>query len=116
MPETLNLTPALAAKELASTISMLKGAEEVGAFLGDLLSPRELSNCASRWYIIRCLADGLSYREVQERVHVNDTRVGGATILRAKRALADSKGGFRMALERTAKLVRAAERRGLSGS
>ena len=83
-------------------MSILKP-RELELFLGDLLSPRELSQCANRWLVVRYLAGGSSYAEIQAHVTINGVKVAGATILRAKRALSASRGGFNIALRRSPK-------------
>lgn len=100
-----NETGADLVTELVATLAALRTPDEIEAFLRDLLSPRELLNCASRWQIVRQVAEGATYADIQKLPLTGDTKVGGATILRARRALSNSHGGFRVALERTARSV-----------
>jgi uncharacterized protein YerC len=87
-------------RELAVTIARLRTPRRVEMFLSDLLSDQELIDCPKRWLIVRCLDRGMTFAEIQRAVRIDDKQVGVGTIERAKKAIRDSKGGFRLALGR----------------
>ena len=58
-------------------------------FLHDLLTPGEYDALAIRWQIVKLLADGLTQREITERLHISI-----ATVTRGSRELYDKHGAF----------------------
>jgi uncharacterized protein YerC len=85
-------------RELAMTIALLKTPRRIEMFLLDLLTPQELVDCPKRWLVVQCLNRGMTFAEIQRVVRVDDKKVGLGTIERANRAIRDSGGGFRLAL------------------
>lgn len=81
---------------LMDAIVALDDRDEAARFLRDLCTRRELEEFASRWAVVRSLAAGHSYREVNEL-----TGVSTATITRIARWLRHGTGGYRSALERS---------------
>jgi len=88
-------------RDLSTTLALLKTSKNIERFLKDLLSRAELVDCPKRWLVSKCLDQGMSFAEIQAKVQVDNKKVGLATIERVKRALEDSEGGFKLALECT---------------
>lgn len=63
------------------------------AFLTDLLTPAEYTEIKKRWEIVKMLNSGVNQHQISK-----DLYVGIATVTRGSRALRDSKGGFKRAL------------------
>lgn len=70
--------------------------DEVGTFLRDLCTHREVTEMASRWTIVRLLDQGLSYRDIAEQ-----TGASTATVTRVAQWFHHGMGGYQTALERT---------------
>lgn len=80
--------------------------EEVELFLRDLLTPSEREAIEERWAIVRLLAEGLTQREVRDRLDVSI-----ATVTRGSLQMQKSEGGFERALARAERLEAASVKR-----
>lgn len=67
-------------------------------FMKDLLTPRELREIATRWQIVKRLA-----QNENQRVVAGDLKIGIATVTRGSRMLANLSGGFNLLLEKIAR-------------
>ena len=59
------------------------------AFLQDLLTPGEYEALALRWQIVKMLADGMTQREITQKL-----KIGISTVTRGSRELYDKTGAF----------------------
>ena len=81
---------------LSEALLSLDSPDEMAAFLRDVCTHRELQEMASRWAVVRHLADGLAYREIAAH-----TGASTATVTRVNQWLQRGTGGYQIALERT---------------
>ena len=58
-------------------------------FLLDVLTPGEVNELATRWQIVKQLAQGRAQRDIAKDLHI-----GIATVTRGSRELSDKNGGF----------------------
>ena len=84
-----------ATASLMDTIVSLSERDQAARFFRDLCTRRELEEMASRWEVVRRLAEGHPYREIHEL-----TGVSTATITRIAQWLHHGTGGYREALRR----------------
>jgi len=84
-------------RALVTAFLSLREAEEVERFLRDLCTLGELRDLAQRWAVARLLDEGLHYAEISRR-----TGASTATITRIASWLHHGRGGYALALERTA--------------
>ena len=63
-------------KSLCKAFLLLETEEEFFNFLKDLCTPAELTALSERWLICQALNDGLSYREIQNKVGASLTTIG----------------------------------------
>ena len=63
-------------------------------FLQDMLTPGEYEALAIRWQIVKLLAEGLTQREISQRL-----KIGLATITRGSRELHNKQGAFMKLLQ-----------------
>ena len=70
-------------------ISASKNEELFEAFLSELLTPGEYAEIATRWQIVKRLAQGEPQRTI-----ARDLGIGIATVTRGSRELAKREGGF----------------------
>ena len=63
-------------KNLCKAFLLLETEKEVFNFLKDLCTPAELSSLAERWMICQALNEGLSYREIHNKVGSSLTTIG----------------------------------------
>ncbi len=84
--------------ELFSSIQTKKEAEII---LRDILTPQELEGIAERWKLIRCLASGMTQREVVQKCNVSISKV-----TRGSHELQYGSGGFAHFLKKLKKKVR----------
>jgi TrpR-related protein YerC/YecD len=80
---------------LMDTIVSLSERDQAARFFRDLCTRHELEEMASRWEVVRRLAEGHSYREIHDL-----TGVSTATITRIAQWLHHGTGGYKEALER----------------
>jgi len=80
---------------LFEAIVALNSSEEAARFFRDLCTYKELEEMSSRWMVVRLLADGIPYREINDR-----TGVSTATITRINQWLQHGTGGYASMLER----------------
>lgn len=83
------------ARDLYRAILTLETEQEAARFFRDLLTEDEIKEFSERWYVVNCLAKGLSYREISKL-----TGLSTATITRVAKWYRGGKGGYRLALER----------------
>ena len=84
-----------ATADLFDAILTLDSPEEAAAFFRDLCTRQELTDLSHRWAVVRKLAAGLSYRQINK-----ETRVSTATISRINQWLLHGAGGYRAMLAR----------------
>jgi Trp operon repressor len=94
------MTKAPPAPLLAALLASMREPEEVELFLRDLLTPSEREAIEERWAIVQLLAEGLTQREVRDRLDVSI-----ATVTRGSLQMQKSEGGFERALARAARLA-----------
>ena len=58
-------------------------------FLTDILTAKEYAEIATRWQVVKQLAQGRAQRDIAK-----DLKIGIGTVTRGSRELADKKGGF----------------------
>ena len=80
---------------LMDTIVGLTNRDEAARFFRDLCTRHELDEMASRWEVVRRLAEGRSYRDIHDL-----TGVSTATITRIAQWLRHGTGGYVEALDR----------------
>ncbi len=80
---------------LTLTLSRLRSAAEVRAFLSDLCTPAELEAMSDRWKVVPLLLQGVPYREIHDRTLVSVTTIG-----RVARTLEHGAGGYAKAARR----------------
>jgi len=80
---------------LMDAIVLLTTRDEAARFFRDLCTRHELEEMASRWAVVRQLADGRPYREIHDI-----TGVSTATITRIAQWLKHGTGGYQEALDR----------------
>jgi TrpR-related protein YerC/YecD len=90
-------------RELFDAILSLRTREELGRFLRDLCTIRELEAMAHRWEVVRLVDRGLPYLEIASRTHASTT-----TVTRVAHWLRYGEGGYRLALDRIANATRTA--------
>ena len=81
--------------ELCEALVHLQSADDFRMFLEDLCTPAELRSMADRWRVARLLAEGISYRTINER-----TGVSTATITRVARSMTYGARGYQTLLAR----------------
>lgn len=81
--------------ELFAALLQLKSMTEARAFVGDLMTEREIQDCANRWKTAKLLDMGANYRKVT-RV----TGVSSATISRIREKMEKGMGGYRLMLKK----------------
>ncbi|HRX87084.1 MAG TPA: YerC/YecD family TrpR-related protein [Phycisphaerae bacterium] len=90
--------PADPLDELLHTVVRLRHAGEARRFFRDLLTDDELEMISRRWQVATMLADGRSYREIEEQ-----TGMSSRTVARIARWYKEGPGGYRLALARSHK-------------
>ncbi len=80
---------------LFDAVVTLRDADDAAAFFRDLCTHRELEEMSARWAVVRQLAAGLPYREINA-----NTGASTATITRINQWLQHGTGGYRRMLER----------------
>ncbi|MDH3338743.1 MAG: YerC/YecD family TrpR-related protein [Gammaproteobacteria bacterium] len=83
---------------LFRAIISLRTAAECRDFFRDLCTPAELQALVDRWQVVELLEQGLTYRKIQDVTGVSVTTIG-----RVARFLTDGFGGYRTAIDRTAR-------------
>ncbi|MFN3301912.1 MAG: YerC/YecD family TrpR-related protein [Patescibacteria group bacterium] len=82
--------------ELFKAILKLKTVEEAEKFFRDLCTLQELYEMAKRWQAAKMINQGLSIREISEKLKMSTT-----TVSRVAHWLRHGEGGYRLILERT---------------
>ncbi len=83
---------------LADAMLTMRDRGEMLRFLRDLCTAPELEALAHRWEIANQLEQGVPYLEIASRVGTSTT-----TVTRVAQWLRNGTGGYRLALDRTAK-------------
>ena len=83
---------------LFRAIISLRTTAECRDFFRDLCTPAELQALVDRWQVVELLEQGLTYRKIQDVTGVSVTTIG-----RVARFLTDGFGGYRTAIDRTAR-------------
>lgn len=92
-------TPKERAEEaLCQALLAIDDIENMRAFLHDLCTPAELEALTDRWKIVPYIESGMPYREIRDRTAVSITTVG-----RVARCLNENRGGYRAAVEASAR-------------
>jgi len=81
--------------ELFRAIISLKSVKEAEEFFRDLCTIEEIREMSDRWQIARMVNQGLSYREIAEKLAVSTT-----TVVRVASWLYNGAGGYRLILDR----------------
>ena len=84
--------------DLADAILTLRSRTELERFLRDLCTVSELEAMAHRWEVARLVDRGLPYLEIAATTHASTT-----TVTRVAHWLRYGEGGYRLALDRTAR-------------
>ena len=84
--------------DLADAFLTLRNQDEVKRFLRDLCTITELEALAHRWQIARLLEQKRPYLEIADRI-----RTSTATVTRVAQWLRHGTGGYRIALDRSAR-------------
>lgn len=84
--------------DLCDAIAQMRSADEIGSFLRDLCTHKEITDMAARWHIVRLLDRGLSYREI-----AHQTGASTATVTRVSQWLHHGTGGYQLTLGRIGK-------------
>ena len=95
-PDTTDDWKTASTDALFDALMSLENRDEVGWFLRDLCTRRELEELTARWRVVQLLDDGLSYRRIAEATGVSTT-----TITRINEWLHHGTGGYRIALDRS---------------
>lgn len=80
---------------LLHTVVRLRHVGEARRFFRDLLTDDELDMISRRWQVAAMLAEGRSYREIEDR-----TGMSSRTVARIARWYKQGPGGYRLALAR----------------
>ena len=84
------------ADKLYDAILSLRSREECRAFLEDICTIREAADMAQRLETACLIDEGMSYRDITERVGAST-----ATISRVNRCLKHGAGGYRIVIDRS---------------
>lgn len=87
-----------AATTLCNALSELKTAEEVAAFLRDVLTLEEMDEMIRRFQVAKMLKEGMTVRRIAAETNMSST-----TISRINYWLHHGTGGYGLALERLIK-------------
>lgn len=80
---------------LFKAIISLKNLKEVEQFFRDLCTIEEIREMSERWQIAQMVDQGLSYREIAEKLSVSTT-----TVARVAAWLYNGTGGYRLVLDK----------------
>ena len=74
-------------KEISNSISKLS-AEEINAFLAEILTENEISTLSNRWRILKMLNQNFSQRDISSKLNVSLCKITReAKILKNKKAI-----------------------------
>lgn len=85
-------------RDLCDALLALESRAELERYLRDLCTLAELEAMAHRWAVARLVDKGLPYLEIAQRTGASTT-----TVTRVAHWLRHGEGGYRLALDRTAK-------------
>jgi TrpR-related protein YerC/YecD len=74
---------------LLEVFTRLDSANELWAFIQDLMSPKEIIELSNRWKVAQLLWDGVSYIEISQQTGMSST-----TIARISKCLNADEGGY----------------------
>lgn len=92
-------------RELCELFSSIDTPKEADLLLKDLLTPQEMESLAERWQLVQLLAQGISQREIAEKLNVSISKV-----TRGSRVLQYGAGGFMHFLRKLKKAVSETEK------
>jgi len=81
--------------ELFKAILKLKTIEEAEKFFRDLCTLQELYEMSKRWQAVKLINQGISFREIAEKLEMSTT-----TVARVAHWLHHGEGGYRLILNR----------------
>ena len=84
--------------EFLLAISEVKNLAEARAFLGDILTEKEMKECANRWKAAKMLHFGVGYRKIQKA-----TGMSSATVSRIKQNMHTGLGGYHLMIAKIEK-------------
>ncbi len=90
--------------ELFKAILALENNRECFSFFRDLLTEDEIREISKRWFVVRSIDKGLSYREISALSGLSLT-----TITRVGKWFQKGKGGYRLILQRLKEADRASD-------
>lgn len=74
--------------EINLILNKLKTKEEINTFLNEILTQKEIDTLSKRWRILKMLADGVSQREIAQKLNVSLCKITrGSKILKNKNAI-----------------------------
>lgn len=85
--------------DLLRAVTRLSTVREARRFIRDLMTEDEIRMIVARWRVARLLADGQTYREIEE-----ETGLSSRTIARISHWLRRGEGGYRLLLKRRKKV------------
>lgn len=84
--------------EFLLAVAEAKSLAEARAFLGDILTEKEMKDCANRWKVAKMLHFGIGYRKIQKV-----TGISSATVSRIRRIMQEGLGGYRLMIAKLEK-------------
>ena len=84
--------------EFLLAIAETNNLAEARAFLGDVLTEKEIKECSSRWKAAKMLHFGISYRKIQKA-----TGMSSATVSRIRRIMHKGLGGYHLMIAKLEK-------------
>lgn len=94
-------------REFYELIATIHGKKEAEMLMKDLLTPQELDSVTERWQEIQLLAQGMTQRDIAERLGISISK-----ITRGSNVLQYGTGGFAHFLKKLKKTQSARKRRG----
>ncbi len=86
--------------ELCAAVMHLENMAETRAFLGDILTRREMNEVANRWKVARMLYAKLKWGKVEKL-----TGVSSATIAKVRKQMQSKDGGYELMFKKLTKNV-----------
>ena len=79
-------------------LAALDNLAEARAFLGDILTEKEMKECANRWKAAKMLHFGVGYRKIEAK-----TGMSSATISRIRKIMESGMGGYHLMMRKLEK-------------
>ena len=76
-------------------LAALDNLAEARAFLGDILTEKEMKECANRWKAAKMLHFGVGYRNIEKA-----TGMSSATISRIRKIMQSGLGGYHLMMRK----------------